>query len=295
MTSGTPCLAKERTCSAVRAWSCALKARSRAAREAGCSSKDILRVAGGFSLDGRSRYHSGMPSSSSPAAPDSTTPGLICPFTNEPLEPVRPGQPYAEMSTHPAFHSPFSGAVEVNPNQFLHGTLARDAHIAQFSFMALPKETLDALAELIADRRTLDAGAGTGYLSEQLAHRGAWVVASDLGPISENDFGQRKVWRRDHEGDSCELLPGDFGAVILAWPPMDEFAFRVASLLRPGQVLIYQGEGAGGCTADETFFAEVRQDSRWQPLPGWTGSLNQHHLQFYGIHDRWLVWERVGD
>jgi hypothetical protein len=80
---------------------------------------------------------------------------------------------------------------------------------------------------------------------------------------------------------------------MMAWPPLGHpFASKVAARMVPGQVLIFQGEDAGGCTADAAFFRMVEDSTAWEPLYDWNQRLDEHHLQFYGIHDRWNVYRK---
>jgi len=68
--------------------------------------------------------------------------------------------------------------------------------------------------------------------------------------------------------------------------------------MSPGQTLIYQGEGRGGCTADDAFFQHLESvheetgESLWIPLQSLSQRLNECHFRFSGMHDRWQVWEK---
>ncbi len=207
----------------------------------------------------------------------------------EPLTPLVPNQPKAVMLEHPAF------ADLLDPRGLLFdGLAARHVHIAEYGFVVLTRETVQALARFIGARKCLDAAAGTGWLSHVLAQEGVNVTASDLGGESPGRYRMRKVWRRDHEGDSLQLLPGDYEVVILCWPPYQRsFGYDVISRMKPGQVLIFQGESAGGCTADDAFFAQLEDETLWSKDEAATQQLNQDHLRFATVHDRWSVWRKL--
>jgi hypothetical protein len=208
-----------------------------------------------------------------------------------PIEPLVPDQPLANMRDHVALKRR-GLRKSFHPLDPLAPGMVRDIYIAEYGFVVLSKELLDTLASLLGGREVLDAGAGPGYLSSRLGSRGVRVTASDLGASHDASYGFGPTHQRDHEGDSVELLPGNFNVVLLSWPPMSDFAHRIATAMTAGQILVYQGEPHGGCTADESFFAQVEDDAQWEHLDTWTAALNQHHLQFQGIHDRWAVWQK---
>lgn len=193
--------------------------------------------------------------------------------------------PLATLKAHPLFHP--------REHSRLANFRARDAYIARCGFVLLTAETLDALARLCTDQKVLDAGAGTGFMASRLAARGVNITASDVGGEVMSEYGMQGLHRRDHEGDSRALLPGDFDVVLLCWPPYQEsFGFEVAQAMRAGQILVTQGEGKHGCTADDAFFDYVENVHRFEPMPTWTQRLNEHHLRFDGIHDFWQVWRK---
>ncbi len=207
--------------------------------------------------------------------------------------PLIPDLPYTQLRGHAAV-IPFSLNSLTDMAAMFGGHRARDRYIQDYGFVALSRETIDTLAKLFGKGSVLEAGAGTGFLAQRLHERGVNVTASDFGDERAANFGFRKVYRRDHVGDSVDLLPGEFTHVLLAWPPYcDPFAARVAQAMVAGQVLVFQGEGPSGCTADGTFFEALEDASTWQPMPNWNTRLAKHHLQFTGIHDHWQVFRKL--
>ncbi len=103
------------------------------------------------------------------------------------------------------------------------------------------------------------------------------------------------VYQQDALGDASTFVSNRFGAVLLTWPPYDKpFALQVAQAMLPGQLLVYEGEGAGGCTADIAFFDCMSDVGLWEWLPEVSSRLNAVHVTFDGLHDRWMVWKRLG-
>lgn len=170
---------------------------------------------------------------------------------------------------------------------------SRDRYVSEYGFVLLTKECVEALVALLKGKKVLDAGSGTGFLSYSLAERGIDITAQDLWlPNLGNPYTFRTVWKLDALGDVVAALPSNCDAVILTWPCHGtSFAHEVAQAMRPGQVLIYEGEGAGGATADDDFFGYLNSP-QWHPRLEDTQALNRYHRQFPGIRDRWAVFEK---
>lgn len=76
---------------------------------------------------------------------------------------------------------------------------------------------------------------------------------------------------------------GDADMFVLSWPYMDPLAHMIWKNMKPGQYLMYIGEGYGGCTADEGFFNavsqhQVRDDKEFNEIA-------KAFVQFNGLHD----------
>ena len=135
---------------------------------------------------------------------------------------------------------------------------ARWSVVHEYGFVVVSQELLDTLATMLVNKRCLEVGAGSGFLSHFLS-RGVDIQASDLGGTCASNYGLSKVWQRDHEGNSLSLLPGAFDAVVLCWPPYNgSFGADVLQAMAPGQLLFFEGEGQGGCTADDAFLMHSR-------------------------------------
>lgn len=172
--------------------------------------------------------------------------------------------------------------------------MARDRYVSEYGFVLLTRECVDALAELLAGKAVLEVGAGTGFLAHCLAEKGINVVAQDqASPGEASTYFFQKKWKLDHIGPFQDTLSTLYGAVVMTWPCMGtSFAFDVATRMARGQLLIYEGEGPGGCTASGAFFNYVRGPD-WAVEEQATYLLNQHHRQFPAIHDRWMVFKKL--
>ena len=186
---------------------------------------------------------------------------------------------------------------ELKPKEFYknYGWNERDTHVKIKSWPILTSGVATVLASFIGKRRTLDAGAGTGFISHHLQNLGAKnIIASDVGGDVFHSYGMSTVYKRDHVGNSLDLLPGKFEIVLLSWPPYeDEFAFEVVKKMALGTILIYNGEGWGGCTGDDLFHEYL--EDRFTVMENITEQIGVHHARFSGINDRWTVYRKVID
>jgi SAM-dependent methyltransferase len=198
------------------------------------------------------------------------------------LEPLKPRSYYHERLSNDTL-TPLDGRLD--PYRFMLPHLVRDAYIQDYGFAILTRETADELISLTRGRKVLDAGSGSGYIAKVLHDAGVDVTAVDSGTGS---YGFKTCWKRDIEADAATLLPGDYDVVLLSWPCYGAtFAHEVISAMRTAQTLVFQGEGIGGCTANDAFFDDLRKD--WFRQDEWSDALNQGHVQFHGLHDRWSV------
>ena len=175
----------------------------------------------------------------------------------------------------------------------LERLMLRPAYNRCYGFPLVTQETLAALVAIVEGKEVLDAGSGTGFLSEGLTQHAptAKVVAAEWDGIK--GYGFEAILRRDYHGNALDLLPGDFDIVILSWPNLNHpFGVNILDAMKKGQTLIYQGEGQGGCTANDDFFRQLETDN-WEYLSTPSDNLNKDHVQFMGIHDDWKVFKKT--
>ena len=112
--------------------------------------------------------------------------------------------------------------------------------------------------------------------------------------IRDRGYPIQAVYQLDSVGDATEHVTSRFGTVMLTWPPFNQpFALNVAQRMLPGQILVYEGEMAGGCNADDAFFELTADRSVWEPLEEFTIRLNSVHVVAETLHDCWAVWRRI--
>ena len=104
------------------------------------------------------------------------------------------------------------------------------------------------------------------------------------------------IRKRDAQGDAVPYVSSRFGVVLMTWPPFYEpFALNVAKAMSPGQVLVYEGENGGGCTASPEYFDYMRDERRWERLFHLSDRIDAVHVTFSMDKDHWLMFRRLSD
>lgn len=173
--------------------------------------------------------------------------------------------------------------------------LGRDKYLAKYGHVLLSRECVDAVVKVLRGRRVLDVCAGGGFLAYTLANEGVDIQAVDLHPPppEPTELDCRTRWQIDFAGSALDLPLSEYDILLMVWPDHgDPFADQVAAAMRPGQILVYQGEGKGAATASNEFFERIC-DPNWRLLESETRALNQNHVRFRGINDRWWMFERM--
>lgn len=129
-----------------------------------------------------------------------------------------------------------------------------------------------------------EIGAGSGYWIWYLRQFGLRVTGVDKYPnydtTSSNGYGNRAYWCPVFKIQEMEVPPAD-RALMFVWPSYDErWAANYLSRYR-GNVVIYEGEGDGGCTGDGNFHRIL--DSDWDLVyteygSNWRGIHSAHHI-----------------
>lgn len=57
-----------------------------------------------------------------------------------------------------------------------------------------------------------------------------------------------------------------------------------------GQWLVYNGEGSGGCTGDDPYHELL--ETEFERFELFEDSLNENHVRFMSIYDRWYVYRK---
>lgn len=159
-----------------------------------------------------------------------------------------------------------------------------------------PLITEDFILALIRCFRDLEAepvvelACGFGWLSHWIMKYGFQIKkAIDDFSWERWNFDKRLGFVVKRDAVRYAKRHGEVKLFILSWPYMDRLASRVWKSMKPGQFLLYIGEGDGGCNADEKFFKMV--DDKEVP-DDW--GLGKDFLSFWGIHDRPVLYRKDG-
>lgn len=134
-------------------------------------------------------------------------------------------------------------------------------------------------------RGVVELGAGGGYWAALMRAAGIDTLAYDPYPACRtNGCAARAHTTVEPGDDSLAARHGD-RALFLCWPSHnDAWAARALAAYR-GDTLIYAGQDAGGCTADDGFFELL--DRGWQ-----LASISCEHVTFQGVPCRLTAWRR---
>lgn len=160
---------------------------------------------------------------------------------------------------------------------------------------AIPNEA--ALSALSALGPLVEIGAGTGYWAALLRAQGVNIRAYDVRPPrsigSKNHYhagGDTRdqgwgLWTDVRYGTTMSASAHGDRALLLCWPPFETKMASDALRAYPGDIVCYIGESAGGCTADDAFYARLERE--------WTEIATLHLPQWYGVHDNLHIFRRT--
>ena len=143
------------------------------------------------------------------------------------------------------------------------------------------------LKEILGGRGVVEPGAGTGYWAWQMGQAGIDVVAYEpevQGPV--NHFA-RRTWTTLLRDDHAAPAHHPDRALFLCWPSYAEPWAAQSLACYTGDLLVYCGEGEGGCTADDGFFELLAAE--WEEV-----SDSAAHVSYWGIHDYLTAYRRKG-
>lgn len=148
----------------------------------------------------------------------------------------------------------------------------------------LTDSALNALNQICLNKTVVDVGAGTGFLTYALAHLcGIKCYAVDV--LKKNQY---KYTKDKHFVDICFPNKGnryETDIILLSWPNYAiNFGSTVVRNMKVGQMLIYEGEGWGGCTGNDKMHEILSSHFKELEFP------EHKHWQFDGIHDYWSLY-----
>lgn len=144
------------------------------------------------------------------------------------------------------------------------------------------------MTEQLDGRAVVEIGAGSGYWAWQLEQAGIDVAAYDPHPPAEdNPYCKTGPYTTVLADDASAVKHHQDRALLMVWPPYEGEHARHALSLYEGDLLVYAGEGHGGCTADDGFYELL--DAEWDEV-----SVAPQHVTWWGIHCRLAAYVRKG-
>jgi hypothetical protein len=140
------------------------------------------------------------------------------------------------------------------------------------------------IGDTLAGRGVVEVGAGAGYWAWQMEQAAISVVAYEPNEPGENMFARRE-WTTILRDDHSAAKHHPDRALFLCWPSYAEPWAAQALACYAGDMLIYAGEGEGGCTADDEFFRLL--DAGWDEIGD-----SPQHVSYWGIHCHLTAYRR---
>lgn len=157
--------------------------------------------------------------------------------------------------------------------------LTRTEMCRRFSWSILSPGDITWMRAFVSASGVVEIGAGRGYWADQLKWAGVDVVAYEphLPGRDNHYFDTDETFTLVRVDDHLAVKKHADRTLLIVWPSYGE-AWAAEALARyQGDVLIYAGEGAGGCTADDEFFEILERDWEWL-------STAPLHMTWWGIH-----------
>jgi len=177
----------------------------------------------------------------------------------------------------------------IEPMTYHQQWTVREEYTQHVGWSLLTMDTALQLANICYGRRVADLGCGAGYLTYVLRKLGVEDITAYDMELHPHPFIEDI-----QQVDYTNIDLSQYDVILLSWPPYDEpQAALVAARIQPHQLLIYQGEGYGGCTGDDAFHSMLRSD--FSSVEEFTVNLNARHLNFHGIYDSWTVYRKQSD
>ena len=156
------------------------------------------------------------------------------------------------------------------------------------SFPLLAREWASLLGVWLADKDVHELACGPGWLSHWLNKYGA-----NIKSCSDNHSWNSEEKIHTHLSsvlkiDAVEhvMKAPDADVFIVSWPYMDDMSVNIWNAMRPGQQMLYIGEG---CNAPDGFFdavdgCEIEAD--------WLDEVNHQYISPFGINDKIRLFEK---
>ena len=189
-----------------------------------------------------------------------------------------PAEPYWASATELQPTFPYSAFEQATAKEL--DTLGASRHhlATRYAWSIITPGDVAWIVEQLDGRPVVEIGAGTGYWAWQLEQAGVDVAAYDPNPpADDNHFCKAGPYTTVLADDATAVKHHQDRTLLMVWPPYGGEHARHALSLYEGDLLIYAGEGWGGCTADDGFYELL--DAEWDEV-----SVAPRHVTWWGIH-----------
>jgi len=156
-----------------------------------------------------------------------------------------------------------------------HSYDLRDKMVQKYAW-AIPNE--QAISKLVELSPLIEIGAGAGYWAKLVEEAGGKIVCYDIEPPLTQ---WHPIWKSEPHVIKQRYI---LRTLFLCWPPYEESMAADCLKLYKGRTLVYVGEGYGGCTGDDNFHEELKNN--------WLLCDRLEIPQWYGIHDSMYIYKR---
>lgn len=164
----------------------------------------------------------------------------------------------------------------------------RQALATRYAWSLISPGDVTWIVEQLGGHGVVEVGAGTGYWAWQLEQAGVDVAAYDPHPPAEdNTFCKAGPYTTVLQDDASAVKHHQDRALLMVWPPYGGAHARHALSLYEGDLLLYAGESAGGCTADDEFYDLL--DTEWDEA-----AVAPAHVTWWGVHCQLAAYTRKG-
>ena len=99
------------------------------------------------------------------------------------------------------------------------------------------------------------------------------------------------LYQRDALGDAVEFVSENYDVIIVTQPPyLSPMLHQIATAMKPGQLLIVEGEPWG--SDEERDFWRLTGKPDWIPRDDMQKRLNDSHVTFVGHNDHWHAFQK---
>lgn len=181
--------------------------------------------------------------------------------------------------------SPWRG---ITPYGYAQGLgLRRENFTCAYSWSIPTPGDIAWIAGLLEGRGVVEVGAGAGYWAWQLTQSGVDVAAYEPNEPDDNEFvAVASPYVPLLREDAAAAGKHPDRALFMSWPSYGGVWAEHALAVYEGDLLVYVGEGDGGCCADDGFFKLL--DAEWQEI-----GTSPHHASWWGINCDLVAYRRV--